>query len=127
MTVTELPSSTTFVLFLYVFAAGQLLYWQDPNAPSPINTDRPAFADSSVVVPKRSLQIENGFLETTVLGQQAFDFTETQLRFGVGDKDGVALQHPGLLPELPFCARLRFGLGGLDGGSQAATWTDTRI
>jgi hypothetical protein len=47
------------------------------NSPAPINTDRPAFTDSSVIVPKVSLQIENGFLETTTLGQQSFDFPET--------------------------------------------------
>ena len=89
-----MPTSTVFAFLLFCFALVRLLDAQDLNAPSPINTDRPAFADSSVVVPKGSLQIENGFLETTVLGQQGFDFTETQLRFGIADKTELRFSVP---------------------------------
>ncbi len=82
---------------MVLFVLGGPLWSQDPNAPtapSPINTDRPAFADSSVVVPKGSLQIENGFLETSFGRQQSFDFPETQLRFGVGDKTELRFSVP---------------------------------
>jgi Putative MetA-pathway of phenol degradation len=65
-----------------------------PSAPEPINTDRPAFTDSSVVVPKQSLQIENGFLETETLGQQSFDVPETLLRFGVAGKTELRFTAP---------------------------------
>jgi hypothetical protein len=77
------------LLFLYSLVLIRPLHAQDQNpqnAVTPINTDRPAFTDSSVVVPKASLQIENGFLETSTLGQQSFDFPETLFRFGVSDK-----------------------------------------
>jgi hypothetical protein len=80
--------------FLCFLATIPNLCAQDANPPSPINTDRPAFADSSVVVPKQSLQIENGFLETTTLGQHGFDFSETQLRFGLGDKTELRFSVP---------------------------------
>ena len=46
------------------------------NSPAPINTDRPALTDSSVVVPELSLQIKNGFLETITLGQQSLYFAK---------------------------------------------------
>ena len=84
-------------LFASLIAAAQLAHAQDSNpqnAPSPINTDRPAFTNSSVVVPKGSLQIESGFLETTTIGQESFDFPETLLRFGVGDKTELRFTAP---------------------------------
>ena len=87
-------TSSAVVLLL---VSGGIVWAQDPNAPatpSPINTDRPAFADSSVVVPKGSLQIENGFLEAGVGGQQSFDFPETQLRFGLLDKTELRFSVP---------------------------------
>ena len=106
-----MPASTVYVSFLSSFAAVQLLCAQDPNPPSPINTDRPAFADSSVVVPKDSFQIENGFLETTVLGQQGFDFTETQLRFGVGDKTELRFSAPDYYQNFLFTPGFGSGWG----------------
>jgi hypothetical protein len=76
-----------------------------------INTDRPAFADSSVVVPKGSLQIENGFLETGVDSQQTLDFPETQLRFGLFDKTELRFSVPDYY--------------GHDGFSFTNGWSDT--
>jgi hypothetical protein len=52
-------------------------------APSPINTDRPAFTNSSVVVPPGSFQAENGFLATGNFGQTVVDVPETLVRFGL--------------------------------------------
>jgi hypothetical protein len=98
------------LLLLPFFTFCRLLA-QDPNAPSPINTDRPAFADSSVVVPKGSLQIENGFLETTVLGQQSFDFPESQLRFGLGDKTELRFSVPDYYQNFLFAAGFGSGWG----------------
>jgi hypothetical protein len=46
------------------------------------------------VVPKKSLQIENGFLETTMLGQRSFDFPESLLRFGVADRTELRFTVP---------------------------------
>jgi hypothetical protein len=81
-------------VFLSVNACAQ-------TAPSPINTDRPAFADSSVVVPLHSLQIENGFLNTLSSGQQSFDLPETLLRFGLFDKTELRLTVPDYYYDLP--------------------------
>jgi Putative MetA-pathway of phenol degradation len=97
--VRALPYQPNFraLLFLHLFALSQLLYARDqnpPNSPQPINTDRPAFTDSSVVVPKESLQIENGFLDTQTLGQQSFDFPETLFRFGVAEKTELRFTAP---------------------------------
>jgi hypothetical protein len=86
------------VLLFPAFAAALSLAGQNqPNStssPSPIATDRPAFTDSSVVVPQGSLQFENGFLETTEEGQQGFDFPETLARFGVAAKTELRLIVP---------------------------------
>jgi hypothetical protein len=66
----------------------------DDPADSPINTDRPAVTDSSVVVPAGSLQLENGFAETVSQGQQTSDGPETLLRFGVASKTELRLTAP---------------------------------
>jgi hypothetical protein len=66
----------------------------DNPAASPINTDRPAVTDSSVVVPPGSLQVENGFADTVSQGQQTFDGPETLLRFGVASKTELRLTPP---------------------------------
>jgi hypothetical protein len=39
-----------------------------------IATDRPAVTNSSVVVPAGSLQVENGFLETSSPGQSVLGY-----------------------------------------------------
>jgi hypothetical protein len=66
----------------------------DNAAASPINTDRPAVTDSSVVVPPGSLQVENGFADTAGQGQQTFDGPETLLRYGVASKTELRLTAP---------------------------------
>ena len=84
-------------LVFYVAVILNLANGQDqttPPAPSPINTDRPAFADSSVVVPKQSLQFENGFLDTGTSGKTTYDFPETQMRYGLTDKTELRLALP---------------------------------
>src|SRR5579864_6093215 len=64
------------------------------DAPSPIATDRPAVADSSVVVPLGSLQFENGLADTVSQGQRTFDISETLLRLGVAPKTELRLTTP---------------------------------
>ena len=61
-----------------------------PLLDAQINTDRPAFADSSVVVAKDSLQIENGFLDTV----GTLDFPETLFRYGLTDKTELRFAAP---------------------------------
>jgi hypothetical protein len=64
------------------------------DATIPINTDRPAVTDSSVVVPAGSLQVENGFAQTVNQGQSTFDGPETLLRFGVASSTELRLTVP---------------------------------
>jgi hypothetical protein len=111
-----MPAWMVLAFLFFSLATARLLDAQDPNAPSPINTDRPAFADSSVVAPKGSLQIENGFLETTVLGQQGFDFTETQLRFGIADKTELRFSVPDYYQNSLFTAGFASGWGDSPAG-----------
>jgi hypothetical protein len=63
----------------------------DNPADSPIVTDRPAVTDSSIVVPRGSLQFENGLTETT---EQTLDGTETLVRFGVASQTELRLVAP---------------------------------
>jgi len=65
----------------------------DP-APPAITTDRPAVTAASTVVPKGSLQFENGFAETSSQGQRTFDGPETLLRFGVASTTELRLVAP---------------------------------
>jgi hypothetical protein len=51
-----------------------------------ISTDRPAVTNSSVVVPRGALQVENGFLATDTEGRYVLDFPESYLRYGLLDK-----------------------------------------
>lgn len=102
-------------LLLSFLALAPVFHAQDQNAqngPAPINTERPAFTDSGVVVPKESLQIENGFVETTTLGRQSFDFPETLLRFGVTDKTELRFTAPDY--DQNYYAGTGFGSGWSD-------------
>jgi len=62
--------------------------------PSVIATDRPSFTDSSVVVPRGSLQFEDGFTETSAAEQQVYDFPETLVRYGLTPKTELRLGVP---------------------------------
>jgi hypothetical protein len=57
-----------------------VLRGQTPPAADPISADRPAFANSSTVVPQGSFQVENGFLWSN---SHNFDGPETAMRFGL--------------------------------------------
>jgi hypothetical protein len=56
-----------------------------PGQTSPIATDRPAVTDSSVVVPRGSLQMENGVQTTTAAGQRTIDGPQSLVVFGLTD------------------------------------------
>jgi len=61
---------------------------------APIATDRPAVTNSSIVVPRGSLQLENGFLETSSQGQSIVDGPETLVRFGVATRTELRFTVP---------------------------------
>jgi hypothetical protein len=54
-----------------------------PASDITITTDRPSVTNSSVVVPFRGLQAENGMLATDTSGNDVLDFPETNLRYGL--------------------------------------------
>jgi len=64
------------------------------DAEPTIATDRPSVANSSVVVPKSYLQIENGLLITRIGGQTVLDLPETDLRFGLLGKTELRFSVP---------------------------------
>jgi hypothetical protein len=59
-----------------------------------IATDRPAVTNSSVVVPAGSLQMENGFLETSSQGQSVLDGPESLVRFGIAKRTELRFTVP---------------------------------
>jgi hypothetical protein len=69
------------LLFIPMLTAVAPLHGQT----SPIATDRPAVTDASVVVPKGSLQVENGIQTTTAAGERAIDAPESLVVFGLTD------------------------------------------
>lgn len=62
--------------------------------PPMIATDRPAFADSSDVIPRGYLLFENGFTETRDQAENGFDFPETLARFGLTSKTELRFNVP---------------------------------
>jgi hypothetical protein len=71
------------------------------NSEEPISTDRPAVANSSVVVPQGGLQFENGLLITNTQGQHVLDLPETSIRFGLLSKTELRLEIPDYFHDLP--------------------------
>jgi hypothetical protein len=68
--------------YLAAAAFTLIAFGADPQ-PSPIATDRPSVTASSAVVPRGSLQLENGFTATAAQGQDTLDLPATALRFGL--------------------------------------------
>jgi hypothetical protein len=77
-------------MLLAAMVAAMALQGQDQPAGAdtkrPISTDRPAFTDSSEVVPAGSFQLENGFLDTAAQGQSVIDAPESLVRIGLAKK-----------------------------------------
>ena len=69
-------------------------YSQEKTSDVDIVTDRPDVTDSSIVVPKGSFQLENGFTWTRDQGDTSVDFTETLMRVGVSERTEVRLVVP---------------------------------
>lgn len=68
-----------------------------PASDHEIVTDRPDVNESSIGVPKGSWQLENGMTWTTDRGSQAFDVSESPMRFGVGTQTEIRLVVPNYL------------------------------
>lgn len=105
-------TSTALQAFLL---AGTALHAQDqpasPPAPGPINTDRPAVTNSSVVVPAGLIVLENGFLETSSQGQSIIDGPETEVRFGVTARTELRFTVPDYYKNLNSSSGIGPGFG----------------
>ena len=73
---------------------------QEPEPAPDIATDRPDVTESSIVVPKGSLQFENGSTWTTDHGNQSVDFSETLVRFGISTRTEMRLVIPNYLKDV---------------------------
>jgi hypothetical protein len=99
-----------FACLLVVIGSGEA---RGKDATAPINTDRPAVTDSSVVVPLGSLQAENGYAGTVNQGQLTFDAPETLVRFGVFSKTELRFTAPEYFAVVMTGAGASSGLGDL--------------
>ena len=66
-----------------------------------ISTDRPAVANSSIVVPQGGFQLENGFLITNTQGAPSLDFPESAVRYGLLQKTEIRMAVPDYFYGLP--------------------------
>lgn len=122
------------ILFILISAFFICLPAHATDKDSDIETNRPSFTFSSIVVPKGSIQVENGaqylYIEP---GKGRLDLPETQLRLGLSERtefqmftpnyfyfhqpgqtnDGVSdLQEVGLKHQLPCFKRLQTSIIG---------------
>jgi hypothetical protein len=102
-------------LMVFILAGILPVHGQDqpanPAATGPIATDRPAVTNSSVVVPVGTLQVENGFLETSSQGQSVIDGPETLVRIGVAKRTELRFSVPDYEYNLTTTGGLQSGLG----------------
>jgi Putative MetA-pathway of phenol degradation len=61
-----------------------------------IVTDRPDVTEAATVLPKDSLQIENGFTQTSDHGMGTLDLSESLLRYGLADRTELRFDVPNL-------------------------------
>jgi hypothetical protein len=92
--------STSTALLLATLATVAYGQRQPPPAEQEIVTDRPDTTESSIVVPKGSLQFENGLTWTNDHGQQTLDFSETLMRLGISDRTELRIVVPNFLDGL---------------------------
>jgi hypothetical protein len=101
------------VLLAFILGGMAPLHGQDQSpsvdAGGPIATDRPAVTNSSVVVPAGSLQVENGFLETSSQGQNVLDGPESLVRFGVATRTELRFTVPDYFYNLTSSGGSGFG------------------
>ena len=83
---------------LLLTAFGALSFAQSSTDPIPeLVTDRPDVTESSIVVPKGSLQFENGATWTSDHGTQSVDASETLIRYGVFSRTEFRIVVPNYL------------------------------
>jgi len=80
---------------------------------SVIATDRPAFTDSSAVVPDKVFQAENGLLDTSDQARRTLDFPETLIRIGIGPSTELRFTAPDYTRDYEASTGLRSNFGDL--------------
>src|ERR1700723_4676571 len=117
MSARQMLARTPTALLAFIFASIVPLPGQDQSpsvgAGGPIATDRPAVTNSSVVVPVGSLQVENGFLETSSQGQSIVDGSESLVRFGIAKRTELRLTVPDYFENLSSRDGIGSGFGDL--------------
>ena len=111
-------TATALVLFFLAGPAPSPAQDSTASASSAMTTDRPAFTNSSLVVPLGSFQVENGFLVTHDLGQNVLDGPETVVRFGVARKTELRLTVPNYVYNLTLGGGAASGFGDLAIGAK---------
>jgi outer membrane putative beta-barrel porin/alpha-amylase len=106
---------------------GAMAYGQTPPDRDPeIVTDRPDVTEASTVVPKGSLQFENGLTWTGGRGSSSFDVAETLVRYGIASRTEIRVVIPNYIGGLSgrdavsgfddFALGLKQQIGPLRGG-----------
>lgn len=102
------------LIFLAALVAGVSLRAQTASdSEVTISTDRPAVAESSLVVPQGGFQAENGFLATNTGNRYVLDFPETDLRYGLFSKTEIRLEAPDYFSPVPRANGSVSGFGDL--------------
>lgn len=78
-----------------------------------IATDRPAVANSSVVVPEGAFQVENGLLATDTAGRSVLDFPESNVRYGLLNDTELRLALPDYFHGVPQEGATASGFGDM--------------
>ena len=100
------------VSIVLTLVAGAFAQQAPPGPESDIVTDRPDVTESSIVIPKGSLQFENGFTWTTDHSRQSFDLSETLIRLGVASRTELRIVTPNYIGALSS-GRLAAGFGDI--------------
>jgi len=82
-----------YLILWFILAANSQAWALEPT--DDIDTNRPSFMDSPLVVPKGSLQLENGTLyEHFQHGRTSFDIPETEVRLGLTKRTEFQMSVP---------------------------------
>ena len=107
----------TLVLFaLFSLLSPRLAAQTDPGTEVTIATDRPSVSNSSIVVPQKGLQVENGLLVTNTEGNSFVDLPESNIRYGLLAKTELRLGVPDYYANLPSGTSTTSGFGDLSIG-----------
>ena len=91
-----------------------------PGDPPELVTDRPDVTEASTVVPRASIQVENGANWTRSSGGSALDLTQSLIRIGVADRTELRIGAPDYLTSPAGLGDFSLGfkqqIGPLPGG-----------